>query len=134
MSLLIIDPNSNFRRMLGLALEATGYIAHVAGSGDEALDYLHNTRHLPDVILSEFALPGWDDAEFLDTLRQHPQWEAIPVIIMTTHDQPRDRKTAIQHGANAYLVKPFTFEELGSILERWGLLPFDGHQTSPAFS
>jgi CheY-like chemotaxis protein len=111
--------------MLSLALEATGYTAHVVSDGDEALAYLAATYHLPDVIISEFALPGWEQTQFLDTLRQDPIWESIPVIVMAVRDQSPDRKIAIQHGANAFLTKPFTFVELSSILERWGLSPFE---------
>jgi len=125
MSLLIVDSNSNFRRMLSLALGASGYTAQVVKDGDEALAYLAAAHHLPDVIISEFALPGWEQTELLDRLRQHPQWESIPVIIMAVRDHAQDRKIAIQHGANAFLVKPFTFADLSSILERWGLSPFE---------
>lgn len=133
MSLLVIDPNNNFRRMLCLALEATGYTACAVSDGDAALAYLQATHTLPDVIISELALPDWEYTEFLDILRRNARTEAVPVIMMAVRDNSPDRKTAIQHGANAFLVKPFTFADLSSILERWGLRP-SGEYASCAVS
>lgn len=133
MSLLIIEPNNNFRRMLCLALEATGYTAYAVNDGETALAYLQATHTPPDVIISELALPDWDYTEFLNVLRRNTRTEAIPVIMMAVRDNSPDRKSAIQHGANAFLVRPFTFADLSSILERWGLLPY-GEYASCAVS
>ncbi|MBZ0276080.1 MAG: response regulator [Anaerolineae bacterium] len=126
-NVLVIDPNSDFRRMLVMALEACGYSVTTARNSYEAQALLHAAQQLPDVILSEVALPDTDGLDFLTLLREHPDWQAIPVIMMAGRSAADVRKTAIRNGANAFLVKPFGFQELSSILYQWGLVPFDQH-------
>jgi chemotaxis family two-component system response regulator Rcp1 len=85
-------------------MEATLY---VASNGEEALRWVR--AHVPDLVLLDYNLPGISGLDVLDEIRgdDNPEVQVLPVIVLTCSQSETDVKTAYQHGANAYIVKPW---------------------------
>jgi DNA-binding NtrC family response regulator len=108
--LLVIDDNAGLFDSLNDVL-GNEYALEFAATGQAALlKFLSNE---PDCVLLDYQLPGLDGLEILQCIRsQNP---GIPVILMSGYDV---RYTAIKHGANDFIAKPFEVDELKRILER----------------
>jgi CheY-like chemotaxis protein len=85
-----------------------------ARDGEEALAYMQRwdaREQLPVFILLDLKLPKVGGLEVLRRLKEHPQYSAIPVIILTTSVEDRDIEEAYKLGCNSYIVKPVEFEK-----------------------
>ena len=90
---------------------------HVAWTGEQALDYLHGRgefgdrqRHpMPDLVLLDLKLPGIDGQEVLRQVKSTPGLKRLPVVVLTSSREDRDRLACYDHGANSFLVKPIDF-------------------------
>jgi len=103
----------------------------VAKTGEEALEYLlgkgeyqdRGTYPLPELILLDLKLPGIHGLDVLKQIKTHPKLKRIPVIILTSSAEERDRALGYDLGVNSYLVKPISFEGflqvVGTIKEYW---------------
>ena len=90
----------------------------------ELLNYLENIlvtypdeKNLPCVILLDLNMPKKDGREALKELKQHPIFKKIPVIVFTTTKNEIEIKRCYELGANSYVVKPLTFDELLMVVE-----------------
>lgn len=91
---------------------------HVVPTGQEALDYLFGRGQyadreaypLPRLILLDLKLPGIDGFEVLRRIKTAPVLKRLPVIILTSSKEDKDRLLSYDSGANSYLVKPVSFE------------------------
>jgi two-component system response regulator len=88
----------------------------IARDGQEALEILHGTpsrpaQPLPVVVLLDLKLPRRDGFEVLDAIRAHPHTRLLPVVVLTSSAQERDRLKTYRLGANSYIVKPVDFEQ-----------------------
>lgn len=106
-SILIVDDELQIRRMLTITLQSNGYRVFEAADGKEALKMVAN--HPPDLILLDLGLPDQNGQEILAHLRE---WYTNPIIILSVQSNESDIVTALDHGANDYLVKPFRTGEL----------------------
>jgi two-component system KDP operon response regulator KdpE len=106
-SILIVDDELQIRRFLRISLEANGYHIHETAGGQEAI---HKTAQLrPDLVILDIELPDIDGLEVLRRLRE---WTQTPVIMLSVRDHDRDKVLALDAGADDYLTKPFSLEEL----------------------
>lgn len=106
-TILIIDDEAAIQRLLQITLQANGYKTIVAGTGQEALPAA--AMHRPDLILLDLGLPDQDGQ---DVLRQLRTWYLPPILILSVRDTEEDIISALDHGANDYLTKPFRSGEL----------------------
>ena len=86
----------------------------VARDGEEALEYFNrweNGEQTPIVILLDLNMPKINGLEVLKKLKSHPEFKAIPVVILTTSSESSDLKTAYELGVNSYIIKPVNFEK-----------------------
>lgn len=86
----------------------------VARDGEEALAHIARWEAgepVPLVILLDLRLPKVEGLEVLRRLKSHPEFRAIPVVVLTSSCEDRDVQTAYQLGANSYIVKPVSFEK-----------------------
>ena len=104
---LVVDDELSIRRFLRISLETNGYRVHEAVNGQEALAKAAQLR--PEVIILDMNLP---DLEGIEVLRRLREWTAAPVIILSVRDADRDKVAALDAGADDYLTKPFSTEEL----------------------
>lgn len=92
----------------------------VARDGQEALDFIaawSTGAPVPVVILLDVNLPKIGGLEVLRRLRAHPEFGAIPVVMLTTSSEDGDVKAAYALGANSYIVKPVDFEKFLAVAE-----------------
>jgi two-component system KDP operon response regulator KdpE len=104
---LIVDDELQIRRFLRISLEAKGYDVHEADTGQDAV--LKTAQLRPDLIILDMGLPDMDGLEVLSRLRE---WTQTPVIILSVRDSDRDKIAVLDAGADDYLTKPFSMEEL----------------------
>lgn len=104
---LVVDDEVQIRRFLRIALEANGYRVFETSTGREALQEIARTR--PDLVILDMSLPDIDGLEVLRRLRE---WTRTPTIILSVRDSDRDKVDALDGGADDYLTKPFSLEEL----------------------
>ena len=98
------------------------YVVH---DGAALMDYLKRRGDYadpaaaprPSLILLDLNMPNVNGTEFLERLRDEPELNSIPVVILTTSDDERDIAASYALGANAYLVKPSAFDDLVSVAQ-----------------
>jgi two-component system, chemotaxis family, chemotaxis protein CheY len=112
-SVLIVDGSSVMRKIIERALRQAGLSVDTlfeASNGVDALDVLRN--HRVDVILSDINLPRMDGLEFLRQLRKQNLAPDVPVIMITSESSEDHVREAISAGAQGYIRKPFTAEQV----------------------
>jgi len=110
---LIVDDSSVMRKIVERALRQAGLelmTVHEAGSGTEGLDLLRAKQ--VDLILSDINMPSMDGLEFLRQLRAQNLAPGVPVVMITTESSEEHVKHAIVAGAQGYIRKPFTAEQV----------------------
>jgi two-component system KDP operon response regulator KdpE len=105
--ILIVDDEVQIRRFLRISLEANGYHIHETASGEDAI--VRTAQLRPDLVILDMGLPDIDGLEVLKRLRE---WTQTPVIILSVRDSDRDKVAALDAGADDYLTKPFSLDEL----------------------
>lgn len=108
--ILIVDDDPGIRRMFQLLLGDTGYRVSTAGSGEEALAYLELVT--PDLILMDLVLPGMSGQEVTVRVKSDPRKPFIPILLVTARSDQESKVTALDAGADDFLVKPVDFTEL----------------------
>ena len=110
---LIVDDSSVMRKIVERSLRQAGLdplIVHEAGSGIEGLDLLRTKQ--VDLILSDINMPSMDGLEFLRQIRAQNLAPGVPVVMITTESSEEHVKQAILAGAQGYIRKPFTAEQV----------------------
>lgn len=119
--ILLVEDNPDMLMMLTQVLKWGGYEVIAGRSGQEGLDQLDATNHLPDLIISDLSMPDMNGLEFLDAVRSNPAWTHVPFVIMSAHSASDEANEALAHGADDFLVKPFNLDDFQKILNRWNL-------------
>lgn len=109
-TILIVEDNQVLREGLREILTFEGYHVLCAANGKEALEEM--STFSPDLILSDIAMPEMDGFEFLRAVRSRPDWVTIPFLILTARGEKDDVLVGKSLGAEDYLVKPLTRQEL----------------------
>ena len=115
-SVLVCDDDELLIDLIEFRLSSRGYDVVVANDGSEALERIAEAT--PDAIILDAMMPVIDGYEVLRRLRENEATKAIPVIMLTARKQEQDIVSALELGANDYLVKPFIPEELVARLSR----------------
>ena len=105
--ILIIDDEVQIKRFLRISLEANSYRVHETSTGQEGILKAAHLR--PDMIILDMSLPDMDG---LDVLKRIREWTETPVIILSVRDSDRDKVAVLDAGADDYLTKPFSVDEL----------------------
>jgi two-component system chemotaxis response regulator CheY len=111
---LIVDDSSVMRKIVERALRQAGLdlmVVHKAGSGTEGLLDLLRAKQV-DLILSDINMPSMDGLEFLRQIRAQNLAPGVPVVMITTESSEEHVKQAILSGAQGYIRKPFTAEQV----------------------
>jgi DNA-binding response OmpR family regulator len=115
---LVADDEEDIRLLVTFRLERAGYEVLEASDGEQALRLA--TEHSPDVAVLDVMMPKLSGFEVLDELRSNEATSGLPVILLTARAQPADVERGLAAGANDYVTKPFSPEELRGRVE--GLL------------
>ena len=105
---LIVDDDPELRRFLCQELVDDGHACHEASSGAQALNRLREETW--DLVLLDWNLPDFSGVDLCRCLRQSSDW--TPVLMLTAHDEVTERVQALDAGADDYITKPFSIEEL----------------------
>lgn len=108
-SVLVVDDNSDLTRYICNELGGT-YRVTACADGMEALSILHRAPF--DVVVTDVMMPRMDGMELLRTIKQTPRLNHIPVVMLTSKSEIEDRLAGLRKGADAYIAKPFSIEEL----------------------
>ena len=106
--ILIVEDEARIASFLRKGLTASGFTTEVAAEGGQALRLLRSREF--DLLVLDLGLPDMDGFDLLDELRQVDQ--QLPVVILTARDSVGDTVAGLEGGADDYLTKPFSFEEL----------------------
>jgi CheY-like chemotaxis protein len=123
------DPDDEALTVRALRRGGVQHALVVARDGVEALDYLfgagqHAGRDLavrPQVVLLDLKLPRLDGLEVLRRLRADDRTRLLPVVILTSSDEERDRIEGYRYGANSYVRKPVDYVEFAEAVRQLGL-------------
>ena len=113
---LIIDDNRSTADALNQMLEVLGHKARVAYGSSPAMSLL-STGFTPRFICLDINMPGVDGTEVLAYLRREPRLMSVPVVVITSDDQPETRTKVMKLGASAMIIKPATIDSLESALK-----------------
>jgi CheY-like chemotaxis protein len=114
-TILLVDDDSNIRRLLSFLLERTGCKVFTASDGLEGLQRAKELR--PDLVITDAMMPIKDGFELCRDLRNDPDLARISIIMLTARDQATEDDTAITSGADLCLTKPFNPMEITRIVK-----------------
>jgi PleD family two-component response regulator len=117
---IIIDDNRATADALHQMLKVLNIPARVAYGASPAMTLL--SGYTPGLILLDINMPGVDGLEILAYLRREPRLIPVPVIVITSDDQPETRARVIKGGANAIIIKPATLDSLEENLKKAGII------------
>jgi DNA-binding response OmpR family regulator len=107
---LIADDDPDIQALVALRLQRAGYRVVRADDGEAALALA--LEQPPDLAVLDWSMPKLDGLEVTRRLRAHEDTAGVPVLLLTARAQESDVATGIEAGANAYMKKPFSGEEL----------------------
>ena len=106
-TVLVVDDDPALVRALTINLRARGYDVHAAATGAGALRMA--AAHPPDAVVLDLGLPDLDGTEVIAGLRG---WTDVPILVLSAREQSREKVSALDAGADDYVVKPFGMDEL----------------------
>ena len=115
-TILVVDDHADTRALLRYVLERQHYVVSEASDGAEAV--LLAEVILPDLIIMDTSLRTVDGLEATRRIRRLTNNGDVPIVFLSGHAQPRARALALASGANEYLVKPISIEELEIVVAR----------------
>ncbi len=113
--ILLVEDDDLYRSLLGQALLLREYEVIMAINAQEAIAI--SQEALPDLILMDARLPLTSGFEAIASIKENPNTEGIPVIILSAVATMRDREKGVALGCDAYLLKPFSFRELFKVID-----------------
>lgn len=112
---LVLDDSRVMRRIIGSILKTNGYDVAEAGNGREGLERLKELS-TPDIVLVDWNMPEMNGLEFVRHLRSDARYASVRVIMVTTETEMDQMSVALAAGADDYLLKPVTPDNLGAKL------------------
>lgn len=118
--ILVVDDEPDISALVAYHLARDSYRVRTAADGREAIRAVEAER--PDLVVLDLMLPGMPGLEVLEELRRRPETQDVPVILLTARREEQDRIAGLRLGADDYLAKPFSPQELvlrvGAVLRR----------------
>lgn len=105
--ILVVEDDAPVRKLITTTLKAHGYSFTAAVNGNDAI--METASHNPDIILLDLGLPDIDGVEVIRRIRD---WSNVPIIVISARSEDSDKIDALDSGADDYLTKPFSVEEL----------------------
>ena len=105
--ILVVEDDASVRNLITTTLRANDYKYLTAQNGSSAI--LEASSHNPDIILLDLGLPDMDGVEIIKKIRT---WSTVPIIVISARSEDTDKIDALDAGADDYLTKPFSVEEL----------------------
>ena len=142
-NILLVEDNPDDRELMKLAF-SQGEIAHnliIVSDGVEALNYLlgqesfrdRDLTSMPAVIILDLNLPKINGIEVLRRIRAHPQTKLLPVVIISSSNEPQDLIDSYINGCNSYIRKPIHFTQLQNFVTEISTYWLTVNQLPPVF-
>ena len=109
-SILVIEDNNDLREFMAATLQNNNYAVLSASDGEEALQLA--LKYVPSLVLSDLMMPRMDGMAFTKKIKDDERTSHIPVILLTAKNEPQSRIEGLRTGADDYLTKPFSPDEL----------------------
>lgn len=129
--ILLVEDNQDDELLTIRALKKNNILNEVvvARDGAEALDYLfgrgtysgRNPEELPELVLLDINLPKLNGLEVLKQIRADPRTELLPVVMLTTSNEDKDRLGSYRLGANSFIRKPVDFKQFSEAIRQLGV-------------
>jgi len=113
---LLIDDERAYAEVIRDALQSYGIEVRLAHNAMEALEVYQ--EKIPDLILLDVMMPEIDGLTLLKWLREHSEKDQVKIHVVSAKAQDKDRDAAIKAGADGFMAKPFTIEELKALIAR----------------
>ena len=107
LQILVVEDDAPVRNLITTTLKAHDYKHIIAGNGEEAIRQASTCN--PDIVLLDLGLPDMDGVEVIKKIRT---WSNMPIIVISARSEDSDKIEALDNGADDYLTKPFSVEEL----------------------
>ena len=108
--ILVVEDERDIAALVAYHLTREGYRVRTVGDGDSALASVR--AEPPDLLVLDLMLPGLSGYRILEAIRAEPEMEAVPVVVLTARREEADRIKGLELGADDYVTKPFSPEEL----------------------
>ena len=105
--ILVVEDDKAIRTLITTTLEMQGYLYRTAERGSEAI--LETVSGQPDIIILDLGLPDMDGVDIIKKVRE---WTNTPILVVSARSEVKDKIDALDAGADDYLTKPFSVEEL----------------------
>lgn len=105
--LLVVEDDAAVRSLISTTLKTEGYRFHTAATGNQAL--IEAVSQNPDIIILDLGLP---DMNGIDIIKNVRSWSKMPIIVVSARCDDEDKIEALDNGADDYITKPFSVEEL----------------------
>ena len=105
--ILVVEDDAPIRNLITTTLKAHDYKFMTAQNGSNAI--MEASSHNPDIVLLDLGLPDMDGVEVIERIRT---WSDMPIIVISARSEDKDKIDALDAGADDYLTKPFSVEEL----------------------
>jgi CheY-like chemotaxis protein len=117
-SVLLVEDNIDDQFLARRVLRKAGIeTVRVANDGQAALDLLLDTDEpLPEMLILDLRLPGIDGLKVFAEMRRQERTIALPVLVLTSSDDPKDRDTCLTLGAIAFLIKPLELDDFNKVI------------------
>lgn len=127
LSYILVDDDEDDRLIMRLALSATNRPLPVLefSDGQELIDYLddnaaaHGDDRMYWLIVLDVNMPRLNGLDTVRTLKSNPKWARLPVLMLSTSDDPSTVQQAMQNGASGYVVKPDTNEKFAELFDKF---------------
>ncbi|MEK6587530.1 MAG: response regulator [Chloroflexota bacterium] len=114
-TVLVVDDDSSYCTIIRELLVRNGYQVRLAYGAEQAFDLLQRER--PDLILADLMMPEVDGLAFIKRLRSSPAQAGIPTIVVSALVLARERAAAALAGADAFVAKPFSINQLRAAID-----------------
>jgi DNA-binding response OmpR family regulator len=113
--ILVVDDEPDILELARVILKSKGYEVITANDGQEALEKVSVSK--PDLIILDILMPRMNGFEVCKKLKSDQETASIPILMFTVLGRDKDREQGLKAGADDYLVKPFSAEELINIIK-----------------
>jgi two-component system chemotaxis response regulator CheY len=110
-TILVVDDSGTVRQQVSLALKQAGFTTVQATDGREGLAAIENDRSIA-MVICDVNMPNMNGLEMVEQVKSKPEYEALPILMLTTEAQPSLVKRAKEAGAVGWMVKPFDANQL----------------------
>jgi len=123
---LVVDDLPDLRNLVASTLSSQGYRTMQAANGEDALELAKIKR--PDIIITDWMMPIMTGVELIEKVRENPDISGVPIVLLTAKSDEQSRLAGTEQGADAFLGKPFSEQELNSIVRNLVALKAREHE------